>query len=46
MHEILHIIGLCPESFAYQNILNIFILNYQETLNIINKSYETIKNIF
>jgi len=34
MHELLHIIGFCPESLAHPNFLNIFIVNYQEILNL------------
>jgi hypothetical protein len=46
MHELLHIIGLCPDSLAHIDLLDIFILNYQNSINLINKGYETIKNIF
>jgi hypothetical protein len=46
MHEILHIIGICPDSLAHIDILDIFILNYQNSIYLINKGYETIKNIF
>jgi hypothetical protein len=46
MHELLHIIGICPDSLAHIDLLDIFILNYQNSVNLINKGYETIKNIF
>lgn len=29
MHEILHIIGLCPDSFAHTDLLDIIAANYQ-----------------
>lgn len=45
MHELLHIIGFCPESLAHPNFLNIFIVSYQEILYLINKGYEKIKNL-
>lgn len=46
MHEILHIIGVCPDSWASPNFINIFISNYQSIINTINKGYDTVKNIF
>jgi hypothetical protein len=45
MHEILHIIGVCPDSLAHVDLLDIFISNYQTSINLINRGYETIKNI-
>ena len=45
MHEILHFIGLCPDSLFHQDFLDIFILNYQEFINILNKGYEKVKNL-
>lgn len=45
MQEILHIVGICPDSWAHQDFLDIFILNYQECLNLLNKGYEKIKNL-
>jgi hypothetical protein len=44
MNEILHIIGLCPDSLAHTDFLDIFILNYHEFINLINKGYDKIKN--
>ena len=35
MTELLHIIGFCPDNFSHHNILDLFILNYQEFLNYI-----------
>ena len=29
MHEVLHIIGLCPDSFAHMDLLDIIAANYQ-----------------
>jgi hypothetical protein len=46
MHEILHIIGVCPDSWTSPNFINIFISNYQSIIHSINKGYDTVKNIF
>ena len=46
MHEILHIIGVCPDSWTSPNFINIFISNYHSIINTINKGYDTVKNIF
>ena len=41
MHEILHIIGLCPDSFTHIDLIDIFIANYEnliyKNINIANK---------
>ncbi len=29
MHEILHIIGLCSDSFTHPDLIDIFIANYE-----------------
>ena len=29
MHEILHIIGLCPDSFAHIDLIDILVANYE-----------------
>ena len=29
MHEILHIIGLCPDSFSHTSVIEIAVTNYQ-----------------
>ena len=41
MHELLHIIGLCPDSLFHQDILDILILNYQEVIS----GFEKLKNL-
>jgi hypothetical protein len=46
MHELFHVMGICPDSWASQNFINIFISNYQETINLINQGYDKIKSIF
>jgi len=46
MNEIFHIIGLCPDSLAHTDFLNIFILNYQDIINIFNKGYANKTKIF
>ena len=42
MHEILHIIGLCPDSFSHTNLIEIVTTNYQTIQDLLNlkiKSY-------
>jgi len=34
MHEILHIIGLCPDSFAHPDLIDIFIANYESIISL------------
>jgi hypothetical protein len=34
MHEILHIIGLCPDSFAHPDFLDFVVANYQNVFNV------------
>lgn len=29
MHEVLHIIGLCPDSFAHFNLMDLIVANYE-----------------
>lgn len=43
MHEILHIIGLCPDSFSHMDLIDVFIANYENLTYI--KPKEIIKNI-
>ena len=45
MQEVLNFIGLCPDSLSHQDFLDIFILNYQEFINTVNKGYEKVKNL-
>ena len=33
MHELFHIIGLCPDNLAHLDILDILMVNYQEFTN-------------
>jgi hypothetical protein len=33
MHEILHIIGLCPDSFMHIDLIDIFIANYESLIH-------------
>jgi hypothetical protein len=39
MHEILHLIGLCPDSFAHYDLLDIVIPNYETIIQTINLKY-------
>ena len=34
MHEILHVIGLCPDSFTHIDLIDIFVANYENILYI------------
>ena len=29
MHEVLHLIGLCPDSFAHIDLIDVFVANYE-----------------
>ena len=29
MHEILHVIGLCPDSFAHFDLMDVLVANYE-----------------
>ena len=42
MHEILHIIGLCPDSFSHTSVIEIAVTNYQTIQDLLSlniKSY-------
>ena len=32
MHEILHIIGLCPDSFTHPDLLDVIVANYENII--------------
>ena len=34
MHEILHIIGLCPDSFTHPDLLDIIVANYEGIISL------------
>lgn len=34
MHEILHIIGLCPDNFTHPDLIDIFIVNYESIISL------------
>lgn len=36
MQELLHIIGLCPDSISHVDVLDLIIANYQTTIEIFN----------
>lgn len=36
MHELLHFIGLCPDSFTHTNLIETVITNYQTIVEILN----------
>ena len=42
MHEMLHFIGLCPDSFSHTNLIEMVVTNYQTVIEVLNtnlKSY-------
>jgi hypothetical protein len=44
MHEVLHIIGLCPDSFSHTNLIEVVVTNYQAVIHLLNtniKGYVT-----
>ncbi len=41
MHEVLHIIGLCPDNFAHLDLMDIVVANYENLTYI--KPKQTIK---
>ncbi len=44
MHEVLHFIGLCPDSFSHTNLIEMVITNYQTVIDLLNtniKGYVT-----
>ena len=48
MHEILHVIGLCPDSFMHIDLIDIFVANYDNLIHIKPKNLydrRSIKNI-
>jgi hypothetical protein len=45
MHEFIHFIGICPDSLGHLDLLDIFISNYQDVINLINRTYNKTKNI-
>ena len=48
MHEILHIIGLCPDSFMHIDLIDIFVASYENLIYIKPKylyDRTSIKNI-
>jgi hypothetical protein len=36
MHELLHFIGLCPDSFTHTNLIEAVITNYQTVIEVLN----------
>jgi len=42
MHELLHFIGICPDSFTHTSLIEVVVTNYQTLNDLINlnlKSY-------
>lgn len=44
MHELLHVIGLCPDSFAHIDLLDIIVANFESLSYIHPKSIKSIKS--
>ena len=40
MHELFHIIGICPDTLTHPHLIGIFIVSYQ---NILSSNYRNIK---
>ena len=38
MHDILHIIGLCPDSFSHTNLIEMVVTNYQTVIDLLNSN--------
>ena len=38
MHEILHIIGLCPDSFSHTSVIEVVVTNYQTIHDLLNSN--------
>ncbi len=41
MHEILHIIGLCPDSFTHINLIETVVTNYQTIVELLNTNIKS-----
>lgn len=41
MHEIFHIIGLCPDSFSHTSLLEVVVTNYQTINDLINTNFKS-----
>ena len=51
MHEVLHIIGLCPDSFAHIDLIDVIVANYENItyinpIQILKKQKYVIKRRF
>ncbi len=44
MHEVLHIIGLCPDSFAHFDLIDLIVANYENLMYIKTNRRWLIKN--
>jgi len=38
MHEILHIIGLCPDSFSHTSVIEMAVTNFQTIQDLLNSN--------
>ena len=48
MHEILHVIGLCPDNFMHIDLIDIIVANYETIVHVKPKNLydrQSIKNI-
>lgn len=43
MHEILHFIGLCPDSLSHIDLIDIFICHHNQFINIVNTILKWVK---
>lgn len=44
MHEILHVVGLCPDSFAHFDLSDVFIVYYSEMIWYFETFYLYLRN--
>lgn len=41
MHEMLHFIGLCPDSFSHTNLIETVVTNYQTIVEVLNSNIKS-----
>ena len=41
MHEILHIIGLCPDSFSHTSVIEVVVTNCQTIQDLLNSNIKS-----
>ena len=41
MHELLHFIGICPDSFTHTNLIETVVTNYQTIVEVLNTNIKS-----